>query len=179
VFGSDGRYTTCWVALADANSSNSCLMVVPRAFDPGYLDGDRGRNPLSTIFATPSAFQAIRPLPCDAGGMIAFTHRLMHVSGAQCLPTRPWPRCRCARIARFDEELMHVSAWGSVGLSCRPALWSCSESGAVFRVCCPRVRALLSPAARSAPARACGRPVPCTRGQTGVAGRQPADLRPE
>ena len=46
------------------------------------MHGDGGENPLSTIFASPAAFQYIRALPCAAGGLIAFTHRLLHWGSA-------------------------------------------------------------------------------------------------
>lgn len=41
-FRPDGSamYSTCWVALTDAVPDNSCLYVLPRHADPGYVDGD-------------------------------------------------------------------------------------------------------------------------------------------
>ena len=41
-FHDDGqaKYMTMWMALTDANPENSCLYVIPRPFDPGYIDGD-------------------------------------------------------------------------------------------------------------------------------------------
>jgi hypothetical protein len=83
-FRSDGTalYTTFWVPLTDATPSNSCLTVIPKQFDPGYSEGDNGRNPLSRIFTTPVQFQQIRALPAPAGSLIAFTHRLMHWGSA-------------------------------------------------------------------------------------------------
>jgi len=55
--------------------------VVPRQHDPGYSGGDQGANPLARIFSTPEKFQQIRSLPCPAGSLIAFTHRLLHWCG--------------------------------------------------------------------------------------------------
>ena len=49
-----------WVPLTDATTSNSCLTVVPKQFDPGYGAGDNGANPLARIFSTPEMFQQIR-----------------------------------------------------------------------------------------------------------------------
>ena len=72
------KYTTVWVALSEANHENSCLSVIPKGVDPGYTDGDGEINPLSVIFSKIEAFQEIRSLPCKPGGLICFSHRLMH-----------------------------------------------------------------------------------------------------
>eukprot|EP00038_Savillea_parva_P017694 m.21342 g.21342 ORF g.21342 m.21342 type:complete len:449 (+) comp3882_c0_seq1:269-1615(+) len=79
-FRGDGspEYATAWVALTSASPTNSCLYVVPKRHDPGYVLGDKGGNPLSKIFTSPSAFQHIRALPCEAGSVIVFSHRLLH-----------------------------------------------------------------------------------------------------
>ena len=41
-FRKDGsaKYTTCWIALTDATPENSCLYMLPRFCDPGYIEGD-------------------------------------------------------------------------------------------------------------------------------------------
>jgi len=52
--------------------------VIPKGVDPGYTDGDGEINPLSVIFSKIEAFQEIRSLPCKPGGLICFSHRLMH-----------------------------------------------------------------------------------------------------
>ena len=80
-FRSDGspRHVTCWIALTDATPASSCLHVVPKPHDPGYLSGDRGRSPLEGIFGRdPRSFRAIRALPTPAGGALVFSHRLVH-----------------------------------------------------------------------------------------------------
>ena len=82
VFNADGtaQYNTVWLPLSDATPSNSCLSVVPRGDDPGYSPpGDGGSSPLGRIFdGRPEAFQLIRALPCAAGSLVTFTHRLLH-----------------------------------------------------------------------------------------------------
>ena len=52
--------------------------MVPKGIDPGYMAGDGEANPLSVIFSSPEAFQAIRALPVPAGSLICFSHRLLH-----------------------------------------------------------------------------------------------------
>jgi hypothetical protein len=83
-FRSDGspEYCTAWVALTAASPTNSCLYVVPKAHDAGYHGGDGSRNPLSSIFNTAGAFQHIRALPCGAGEVVVFSHRLLHWGSA-------------------------------------------------------------------------------------------------
>jgi hypothetical protein len=41
-FHQDGqaKYVTLWMALSDATPENSCLYVIPKEYDPGYLKGD-------------------------------------------------------------------------------------------------------------------------------------------
>lgn len=94
-FRTDGtsRSTTFWLALTDATPESSCLTVVPRQHDPGYSSGDKKGSPLTAIFKTPEAFQHIRALPVKAGGLIAFTHRLLHWGSAAD------PRALSPRIA--------------------------------------------------------------------------------
>lgn len=40
-FREDGSamYTSCWLAVTDANPDTSCLYVIPRGQDPGYFRG--------------------------------------------------------------------------------------------------------------------------------------------
>eukprot|EP00039_Didymoeca_costata_P017377 m.321475 g.321475 ORF g.321475 m.321475 type:complete len:225 (-) comp16529_c1_seq5:80-754(-) len=83
-FGHDGmpKYTTTWIPLTRASPTNSCLYVIPCSHDPGYHQGDKGKNPLSTILKEPESFQYIRALPCPAGSLIQFSHRLLHWGSA-------------------------------------------------------------------------------------------------
>eukprot|EP00803_Ostreobium_quekettii_P009772 evm.model.scf_316.1 EVM.evm.TU.scf_316.1 scf_316:5447-7886(-) len=80
-FREDGTpmYSTCWVALTDACPDNSCLYIIPRGADPGYLEGDDpDGDPLAACLPTKEAYQDIRALPAEAGSAILFTHRAIH-----------------------------------------------------------------------------------------------------
>jgi hypothetical protein len=74
------RYVTCWMALSDATPENSCLYCVPADADPGYFFGDREDvDPLTrALGGKKENYQLIRALPCEAGGAVVFTHRLIH-----------------------------------------------------------------------------------------------------
>lgn len=93
------KYITHWIALADATPDNSCLYVIPKEFDPGYLQGDdmseeekKDTNksddssinnndqldPLSRALNTKQSYQNIRALPRNAGQSVIFTHRILH-----------------------------------------------------------------------------------------------------
>ena len=86
-FGPDRlpTYVTTWVALSDATVTNSCLHVVPKSHDPGYHGGDvNGVSPMVAILSAggEAALQHIRALPCSAGSVICFSHRLLHWGSA-------------------------------------------------------------------------------------------------
>lgn len=95
-FRADGlpQYCTTWVALSDATCTNSCLHVVPREHDPGYLQGDPpGSTPMGEVLrhGGEAAVQHLRALPCAAGSVIQFSHRLLHWgSAAQSGPAALW-----------------------------------------------------------------------------------------
>ena len=91
------KYITHWIALADATPENSCLYVIPKACDLGYLQGDeekekdtnksdegslnnndRLEDPLSRALNTKQSYQNIRALPRNAGQSVIFTHRILH-----------------------------------------------------------------------------------------------------
>ena len=87
------KYITHWIALADATPENSCLYVIPKACDPGYLQGDDMSeeedndgsiksndqlDPLSRALNTKQSYQNIRALPRTAGQSVIFTHRILH-----------------------------------------------------------------------------------------------------
>merc|ERR1719482_460899 len=76
-FRDDGtpQYATCWVALVDVPATSSCLMCVPRRFDPGYLNTSH-ENPLKDK----DGLCSVRPLPLSSGGAAVFSHRLYHWS---------------------------------------------------------------------------------------------------
>lgn len=75
-------------ALTEATVDNSCLYMVPRRYDPGYLDGDGHRpdgsaaSPLDKFYGTRGgggmAIRCIRAVPTQAGGLVCFTHRIIH-----------------------------------------------------------------------------------------------------
>ena len=104
-FRGDGtpKYCTVWIALSDANPENSCLSVVPRGVDPGYLTGDGDTNPLSVIFSKPEAFQAIRALPVPAGSLICFSHRLLHWGSKPNPHSQAPPRVALSFAAASDD----------------------------------------------------------------------------
>jgi len=82
-FRSDGTamYATCWIALTDATPENSCLHVLPRPHDPGYLAGDdheSDKDPLEVALSSKEAYQRIRALPAEQGSCLLFTHRILH-----------------------------------------------------------------------------------------------------
>lgn len=123
-FRADGtpRYTTFWIALTDATPQSSCLMVVPRRWDPGYSDGDKGY--LSDIFSSVEAYQYIRALPVASGGLIAFSHRLMHW-GSAADPRASAPRIAIAFAAAdpsFEEPYFQHEMLAMPSLDVRVAL---------------------------------------------------------
>ena len=65
------KYCSVWLALTEATPQNSCLYFVPKEDDPGYHgDGD----------AIPSGLHwgNIVAQPLKPGGMLAFSHRVLH-----------------------------------------------------------------------------------------------------
>lgn len=100
-FRRDGtpQYVTTWVALSDATTTNSCIHVVSKRHDPGYsapggADGAGGDSMGAYIAAGGAsvgailgrggdrALQHIRALPCAAGSLVQFSHRLLHWGSA-------------------------------------------------------------------------------------------------
>lgn len=84
-FHSNGaaKYITCWIALTEATPENSCLYVIPKFADPGYMLGDdddvvNGQDPMRKALSTKSSYQDIRALPLQSGGAAFFTHRILH-----------------------------------------------------------------------------------------------------
>ena len=96
------KYVTLWMALSDATPENSCIYVIPKQHDPGYLEGDdeedtnmhdqeshqdydavgtrtcTTQDPLTRCLKSKESYQNIRALPRRAGESIAFTHRIIH-----------------------------------------------------------------------------------------------------
>lgn len=93
------QYVTTWIALSDATTTNSCLHVVSRRHDPGYFGGDEpGVAPMSAILAHggEAALQHVRALPCAAGSVVQFSHRLLHWGSAAEDADGPASRWRAA-----------------------------------------------------------------------------------
>ncbi|KAJ8903412.1 hypothetical protein NDN08_004520 [Rhodosorus marinus] len=73
------QYHTCWVALTDATPDNSCLYVIPKHADPGYMTGDLDtEDPLQRALKKKDDYQSIRAVPLQAGGAAIFSHRIIH-----------------------------------------------------------------------------------------------------
>eukprot|EP00980_Cylindrotheca_fusiformis_P029626 scaffold23625_cov137-Cylindrotheca_fusiformis.AAC.11 len=84
-FHSDGqaKFITQWIALSNATTENSCLHVIPKDSDPGYVDGDtESEDPLRRALPAKESYQHIRALPRKAGESIIFTHRIIHWGSA-------------------------------------------------------------------------------------------------
>ena len=79
-FRSDGsaKYTTTWIALTDATPETSCLYCVPACDDSYYKKDDGGVAPTANTCQDNNSFANIRALPVQAGGLLTFTHRLLH-----------------------------------------------------------------------------------------------------
>ena len=80
-FHGDGqaKFVTQWIALSDATPENSCLHVIPKPFDPGYLDGDSEKeDPLRRSLPDKHSYQNIRAIPRQSGQSLLFTHRIIH-----------------------------------------------------------------------------------------------------
>eukprot|EP00978_Attheya_sp_CCMP212_P024158 scaffold75513_cov41-Attheya_sp.AAC.1 len=91
------------MALTDATPENSCLYVIPKPYDPGYMAGDDKDNdedldPLTRAVSTKEAYQHIRALPRRAGESILFTHRILHW-GSRGNPTSSTQQKNKPRIA--------------------------------------------------------------------------------
>lgn len=69
------KYCSAWLALTDATPENSCLYVIPRGNDDGYHGiGDA----TASAHTAARQFQGIVAQPLSAGGLLAFSHRLLH-----------------------------------------------------------------------------------------------------
>eukprot|EP00978_Attheya_sp_CCMP212_P036942 scaffold170959_cov30-Attheya_sp.AAC.1 len=99
----EAKYVTLWMALTDATPENSCLYVIPKPYDPGYMAGDDKDNdedldPLTRAVSTKESYQHIRALPRRAGESILFTHRILHW-GSRGNPTSSTQQKNKPRIA--------------------------------------------------------------------------------
>ena len=83
------KYVTMWMALTHAHPENSCLYMIPKQNDPGYMEGDdtttnddsnnnNQKDPLTRALNTKESYQNIRAIPRLPGQSVLFTHRIMH-----------------------------------------------------------------------------------------------------
>ena len=93
-FHTDGqpKYVTLWTALSPATPENSCLYIIPKQYDPGYLVGDEDFDPLTLALSTKESYQNIRALPRQPGQSVLFTHRILHWGSRGNPNTSPEPR---------------------------------------------------------------------------------------
>ncbi|KAI3656047.1 hypothetical protein MP638_000945 [Amoeboaphelidium occidentale] len=113
------KYVTTWIPLTDAVPENGCLYVIPKEYDPGYIDGDlsdtdpmvRALNSHDTnvdhnknvpFGCSYRGFQNIRALPCSSGSCVVFSHRIIHW-GSRSVKGYPHPRIAMA-FAFSDPE---------------------------------------------------------------------------
>ena len=77
--GLDAKFVTQWIALSEASPENSCLYMIPKAQDPGYVEGDsEAADPLCLALPNKQAYQYIRAFPRRQGQSVLFTHRIIH-----------------------------------------------------------------------------------------------------
>jgi hypothetical protein len=73
--GEHPHILTVWIALSDVTTADSCIYVAPKYADKGYASGARevepGHFPL----------QAVRAVPVEAGGILAWSTHLAHWGG--------------------------------------------------------------------------------------------------
>lgn len=82
--GEDAKFVTQWIALTPATPQNSCLYMIPKMYDPGYMKGDVDEeDPLRRALPEKTAFQHIVALPRDPGQSLLFTHRIIHWGSAR------------------------------------------------------------------------------------------------
>ena len=82
--GDDAKFVTQWIALTPATPQNSCLYMIPKEYDPGYMEGDsEEEDPLRRALPDKTSFQHIRALPRNPGQSLLFTHRIIHWGSAR------------------------------------------------------------------------------------------------
>ena len=69
------KYSSVWLSLTHATPETSCLYCLPRPFDPLY---DGPGDKLEGTMPTPLNWQNIVALPLAPGGILGFSHRLLH-----------------------------------------------------------------------------------------------------
>lgn len=92
---------TVWLPLTDATPRNGCMYILPADRDAYY--GTPREN------ETPIQLQNVRALPCEAGGVLAWTQAVFHWGGRACLPITH-PRISVAvEFQRSDEPPIYPS----------------------------------------------------------------------
>ena len=73
------KYLTFWVALRQATPSSSCMYMIPKHIDPGYMSGDDNDiDPLQRCLKSKEDYQHIRAFPLESGEAVCFSHRTLH-----------------------------------------------------------------------------------------------------
>lgn len=94
------KFVTNWIALSDATTENSCLHVIPKSCDPGYLEGDTEKeDPLQRALPNKESFQKIRALTRKSGQSILFDHRIIHWGSSSDEDTKDPPRIAISFVA--------------------------------------------------------------------------------
>jgi len=126
------KYQTVWLAMSDATPDNSCLYVIPRPYDPGYLKGDDDlsndgndatnvndeniTDPLRRCLPTKESYQNIRCLARRAGESITFTHRLIHWGSSGSPKNSPHPRIAISFVfSSSDFEKPYLTSCPRIG----------------------------------------------------------------
>jgi hypothetical protein len=118
----DPMYCSIWLALTNATPENSCLYVLPREDDAGYHgEGDAVHGAITH----PLQWQRIVAQPLAAGGMLAFSHRLLHWGstpqpGAVLDTDEPGARPRIALTLAFADPSFEEPYFSAANLPFPP-----------------------------------------------------------
>ena len=109
------KFVTQWIALSDATTENSCLHVIPKHCDPGYMDGDNDtEDPLRRALPDKQSFQNIRALPRSSGQSVLFTHRIIHWGSRSDADTTHPPRIAISFVSSdpdFEPPLINPESF--------------------------------------------------------------------
>ena len=75
-------YTTVWMALTDASTRTSCIYCIPAHADINYAS--QGSEDVASVILA-SSHQHVTALPVLQGGVLAWSHRLLHWGSASPL----------------------------------------------------------------------------------------------
>eukprot|EP00934_Nitzschia_sp_Nitz4_P002853 Nitzschia sp. Nitz4//scaffold18_size181773//43016//44521//NITZ4_001902-RA/size181773-processed-gene-0.192-mRNA-1//1//CDS//3329539972//2843//frame0 len=127
------KFVTHWVALSEATPQNSCLYMIPKPLDPGYVTGDvdDDKDPLQRALPDKTCYQQIQALPRKTGQSLLFSHRIIHW-GSHNSTTLDSSQPSSSRMAisfvssdpDFEEPLLRSSTWDVSTLdSTLPPFW--------------------------------------------------------